>query len=273
LADGAVEEVFVKERECDEGQMDQLLREVALEAATCATLAPLACFLEIRAVQVMDESCLMAFRKLQGRSFCDLLDSMEARRRKGRESEILGGVLLALGAYMKLTMVGYCQRDAKSGNLWLSYSAESPQLRVVVIDSDACFKVGHISDAFDAGVSSEAWQLEALRGERVWKFGGTTYSKAVSMHTANVDMLSKQSLPGEQAIVFSLSELFLRMMGQADQAWACADEACWEDVLESSVYCDLLGEGSGEDEDGPPAPARRSTGWETSSSSTATPAS
>lgn len=89
-------------------------------------------------------------------------------------------------------------------------------------------------------MSNEGWQLRALRDRQAWKLGGTHFSKAVSWYTANIDTISKQCLPGEQAAVYSLSELILRMMGEGSRVWACTDESRWEDVVDASVSCDLM---------------------------------
>jgi len=115
-------------------------------------------------------------------------------------------------------------------------------LKIVVIDTDACFKVGHIVDAFEDGLSNEGFQLQALRDRKGWKFGGACLSHTHSTHAANVDMCTKQCLPGEQGVVFSLTEIILRMMGESDKIWVCDADSRWEDVLDSSAFCDLLGE-------------------------------
>lgn len=248
VLDGVAEEVFIKEKlpELDGGGMPLLLRQVALEAATCATLEPLDCFVKIRAVQVSEDRLRMLFRRLPGRSFDEFLDQLEGRGRKASESQILGGALLTLGAYCKVNAAGYSQRDAKSENLWLSVS--NNLLRVVITDSEACFKVGHIEDAHMDGIGNEVWQLRALRDRELWRFGGSTFSRAVSIFAANMDLQSKQCLPGEQAVVYSLTEIILRMMGEGARVWACSDDSRWEDAINASVSCDFFD--SDDDDDG-----------------------
>lgn len=244
--DGVKEEVFIKDKqpELDGGGMPLLLRQVTLEAATCATLAPLDVLVKLRAVQIFEDRVRMLFKRLPGRSFDDFLDALEAQNHRASESEILGGALLALGSYAKLNFAGFSQRDAKSENLWLSVCDNI--LRVVVTDSEAVFKAGHIEDAHMDGVGNEAWQLRALRDRKLWRFGGSTFSRAVSIFAANVDLQSKQCCPGEQAIVYSLTEIILRMMGESAKAMACGDDSRWEDVVAASFGCDLFSDSDDE---------------------------
>eukprot|EP00411_Alexandrium_monilatum_P074155 CAMPEP_0175560860 /NCGR_PEP_ID=MMETSP0096-20121207/37121_1 /TAXON_ID=311494 /ORGANISM="Alexandrium monilatum, Strain CCMP3105" /LENGTH=713 /DNA_ID=CAMNT_0016864079 /DNA_START=22 /DNA_END=2162 /DNA_ORIENTATION=+ len=245
----APEEVFIKEKlpELDGGGMPLLLRQATLEACTCAVLTPLDCFVKIRAMQVFPDRIRMIFRRLPGRGFDDFLDTLEEQGRRATESEILGGALLTLGAYVKLNLAGFSQRDAKAENLWLSVSDNI--LRVVITDSEAVFRAGHIEDAHMVGLGNEVWQLRSLKERKLWKFGGSTFSRAVTVFAANVDLQSKQCLPGEQAIVYSLTEIILRMMGEGERVSVCDDDARWEDALRASVACDLFSDS--DEEQGP----------------------
>lgn len=248
--DDVREEVFIKEKkpELDGGGMPLLLRQTALEAATCASLASLDCLVKVRAVQVTEECVRMVFDKLPGRCFDEFLDILEAKQHRATESEIMGGVILTLAAHLQLNLAGFNQRDAKSENLWLS--ASNGILRVVVTDSEAVFKDGHIEDAHMVGLGNEVWQLRAVRDRKLWRFGGTNFSRAVSVFAANMDLQCKQSTPGEQAIVYSLSEIILRMMGEGEKVWTCCDDAKWEDALKNGVNCDLFSDDEEEEESG-----------------------
>mmetsp|Transcript_54246 Transcript_54246/g.129298 ORF Transcript_54246/g.129298 Transcript_54246/m.129298 type:complete len:745 (-) Transcript_54246:30-2264(-) len=234
--------VFVKEKDVtdEENGLEKVLRRVALEVATCANLATLGCFLEIRAVQVMQNSVRLAFEKLAGQTFDDLLEAVESSQRWATESQIVGALLMILETYAKLSAVGYCQRDAKSSNLWLSRRDNSRDLQVTVIDSDACMKVGHMPDARAHGYTNEAWQIKVLRDKETWRMGGG--SNICTTYSANVDMLGMQCLPGEQAMVFSATEVALRLMGRGDLVWKVGEDATYSDLLYATSQCNLFDE-------------------------------
>merc|ERR1719281_2355475 len=129
--------------------------------------------------------------------------------------------MLVLDAYCKFAEAGYQQRDGKSGNLWIYHRpGEMPSVRV--IDSDACAKTGHMSDARYEGLSSEEYTARALREKKYDQLGGTSQNTCTT-YTANLDLLSKQCVPGEQAVVFSVTELLLRMMGESDICYTLQD--------------------------------------------------
>ena len=46
-------------------------------------------------------------------------------------------------------------------------------------------------------------------------------------------------MPGEQAVVFSVTELLLRLMGEADICYTLQDDSYWEDVVGATVMCSL----------------------------------
>jgi hypothetical protein len=231
------EEVFVKEKCPDGDEMEAMLDEAAMETATSAALAPLGCFVGVRAIQVFKAKAWLAFEKLPGRTFDAFLDVLEAQPRCATEEQIIGAALLIFDAYCKLNNAGYQQRDVKSGNLWL-YERDGEPVQVRVIDSDACLKIGHITDARDEGLSNEEWNLRALRDRKLWDLGGNA-KNTCSVYCSNVDLMSKQCVPGEQAVVFSVSEIFLRMMGECDICYELQEDSTWEDVMGSTIHCDI----------------------------------
>mmetsp|Transcript_3649 Transcript_3649/g.9253 ORF Transcript_3649/g.9253 Transcript_3649/m.9253 type:complete len:695 (+) Transcript_3649:39-2123(+) len=238
--------VFVKEKEVpqEDNGLDKILRRIAVEVATCAALIPLDCFLQVRAVQVTEKHVRLAFEKLEGQTFDELLDDVEQHECWASEPQIIGALLLVLQSYQKLNKVGYCQRDAKGANLWLSRGLDS-RPKVVVIDSDACMKVGHMPDARAHGYTNEAWQIKVLRDRQEWRFGGG--SNLCTPFGANLDMLTRQCLPGEQAMVFSATEVALRLMGRGDIVWTVDCDSTYDDVLYSSAKCNLFDSGHEED--------------------------
>mmetsp|Transcript_65442 Transcript_65442/g.122060 ORF Transcript_65442/g.122060 Transcript_65442/m.122060 type:complete len:749 (-) Transcript_65442:118-2364(-) len=232
--------VFVKEKQVNVSgpiAFENFMRRVAIEVGTCAALAPLQCFIRVCAVQVHAESVWLAFERLQGQTIDELLDAAESQSAWANEQQIMGALLLSLQAYCTLSSAGYCQRDVKSSNLWLSKGSDG-RIKVTIIDSDACSKVGHIMDARMHGYTSEGWQLKAVADKEVWRFGGA--GNTCTVHAANLDLISKQCVCGEQAVIFSLTEIALRLMGKSDIVWKCDDETQWQDLLDSTVHCNLF---------------------------------
>mmetsp|Transcript_25425 Transcript_25425/g.58549 ORF Transcript_25425/g.58549 Transcript_25425/m.58549 type:complete len:742 (+) Transcript_25425:71-2296(+) len=232
--------VFVKEKQVSMPgpiAFENFMRRVAIEVGTCAALAPLQCFIRVCAAQVHAESVWLAFERLQGQTIDELLDAAESQSAWATEQQVLGALLLALQAYSTLSAAGYCQRDVKSSNLWLSKGADG-RIKVTIIDSDACSKVGHIMDARMHGYTSEGWQLKSVADNEVWRFGGA--GNTCTVHAANLDLISKQCVSGEQAVIFSLTEIALRMMGKSDLVWKCDDETQWQDLLDATVHCNLF---------------------------------
>jgi len=234
ILNGLAEDVYIKEKvEDKEKDMLVVLAETAMEVGMSAALSHLNCFVEIRAVQVKKDKVWLAFEKLPGRSLEVLLDTMDRVKRRASECEVLGAVLLLLDAYCKLNAAGYQQRDLKSANLWL-YEQQGCPLSVRVIDSDACLKAGHMTDARDKGISNEAFITQGFEGNLI-DLGGT--KNMCSMYCANVDLKSKQCVPGEQAVVFSLSEITLRMTGKEEVCYYLHSKSTWREILENTVLC------------------------------------
>jgi hypothetical protein len=95
-----------------------------------------------------------------------------------------------------------------------------------------------MSDARNEGLSSEEYTARALREKKYDQLGGTSQNTCTT-YTANLDLLSKQCVPGEQAVVFSVTELMLRMMGQSDICYTLQDDSTWEDIVGATVMCTL----------------------------------
>jgi len=236
ICGSTAENVFVKEKVLEDDKPAAALEETAMETATCAALATTNCFVGVRAIQVFKTKTWLAFEKLPGRTFDSFLDVVGEEKRLGTEAEIAGGALLVLDAYCKLRAAGYQQRDVKSGNLWIMDSEDTP-VHVRVIDTDAVLKIGHMTDAREEGYTNEEWNARALGGGRLWDLGGADRNTC-SAYCSNVDLMSKQCVPGEQSVVFSVSEIFLRMMGQDDICYELQEEGTWEDVMNATVAMD-----------------------------------
>merc|ERR1719421_2150593 len=105
-----------------------------------------------------------------------------------------------------------------------------------------------MTDARDEGYTNEEWNARALSGGRLWDLGGDGRNTC-SAYCSNVDLMSKQCVPGEQSVVFSVSEILLRMMGQDDICYELQEESTWEDVMNATVAMDKRFDEEDEDEE------------------------
>merc|ERR1740117_1497588 len=102
-----------------------------------------------------------------------------------------------------------------------------------------------MTDARDKGISNEGYLIQALQSNLNELGGG---KNVCSTYCANVDLKSKQCLPGEQSVVFSLSEITLRMMGKQDVCYELHSDSTWTEILDNTVLCDCFSdEGQPED--------------------------
>lgn len=172
----------------------------------------------------------MAFEKI------DELDlgAVCTQARNVSESAIYGALYLQLDCYETLSTAGYLLRDSKADNMMVKRSEDG--IRFVVVDTDACCKIGCIDEekpAVDA-------MLECVSQRNIGSLCGK--QSFCTAHSANYDIQSKHASIGEQAIVFSMTELALRLAGDDTVVWQLSYASSWEEVLSSTARCSTTGQ-------------------------------